>query len=96
MQRRRRLKQFHRGAPLRAQADDTTGGSTDQKRSPIVIHVANPTSFGGRGSIIILELSDEGSAKKVAQLIADETGRGVTVRNADMTLIHTIPAASTH
>jgi hypothetical protein len=61
-----------------------------------IIHVANPTAFGGRGRIVMLELADEDSAKKMAQRIARETGRRVTVRNADMTVIQTISAAKIH
>ncbi|WP_249119521.1 hypothetical protein [Bradyrhizobium sp. AUGA SZCCT0158] len=66
-----------------------------EKSPPILIHVENPT-FSGKGSIIILELADEAAALRVARKIADETGRGVTVRHADMGLIGTISAAKTH
>jgi len=44
----------------------------------------------------MLELADDDSAKKVAQRIATETGRRVTIRDADMTVIQTIPAAKIH
>jgi hypothetical protein len=68
----------------------------NQKPPAIIIHVTNRAAFSGRGSIIILELADEDAAKKVAQKIAHETGRGVTVRDADMNIIETIPEVSTH
>jgi hypothetical protein len=58
----------------------------NQKPPPIIIHITNPDAFSGQGSIIVLELADEDAAIKVARQIANETGRGVTVRNADMLL----------
>lgn len=72
------------------------GPTLSEKSPPILIHVENPTAFSGKGSIIILELADEAAALRVARKIADETGRGVTVRHADMGLIGTISAAKTH
>jgi hypothetical protein len=54
-----------------------------QRPPPIIVHVINPTAFSGQGSIIMLELADEGAAVAVARTIAHETGRAVTVRNAD-------------
>jgi hypothetical protein len=65
-------------------------------KQPIVIHVLNPAAFSGLGSIIMFELADERAAIKVARRIARETGRGVTVRDADMAVIEAIPAAKTH
>src|SRR3954451_14778653 len=44
-----------------------------QKESLIVINVLNPTAFSGRGSLIVLEFSDEESALKLAGKIAEET-----------------------
>jgi hypothetical protein len=67
-----------------------------EELAPIIIQVANPTAFSGRGSIIVLKQTDEDAALKVARKIARETGRAVTVRRADMALIETIPGASTH
>jgi hypothetical protein len=67
-----------------------------EKPLPVVIHVANPQAFAGRGSVILLELADEVTARKVARKIADETGRRVTVRYADMILIEAIPPAKIH
>jgi hypothetical protein len=72
------------------------GSTVSQKSPPTIVHVSNPTAFSGRGSVIILELADEDAARKVAHKIADETGRCVTVRDADMVLLETIPAAQTH
>jgi hypothetical protein len=67
-----------------------------EKLAPIIIQVANPAAVSGQGSLIVLELSDEDAALKVARKIARETGRGVTVRRADMALIEIIPPVSTH
>jgi Tfp pilus assembly protein PilP len=66
------------------------------KLAPIVIQVSNPAAFSGQGSIIGLEMADEDAAVKIARKIARETGRIVTVRDAEMAVIETIPAASTH
>jgi hypothetical protein len=44
----------------------------------------------------VLDLADEEAAVKMAHTIADTTGRSVTVRDADMIEIHTIPAATSH
>jgi hypothetical protein len=52
-----------------------------KRKAPlIVINVANPTAFSGKGSMIVLECSDEEAALGLAQKIARETGRRVTVR----------------
>ena len=83
-------------ARLRAQAEQEASRSTSPRPPPIIVHVANPAAFDGQGSLIMLELTDEASARSVAQRIARETGRRVTVRNADMIEIETIPAAKIH
>jgi len=44
----------------------------------------------------VLELADEDAAIRLAQKIARDTGAGITVRDADMEVIETIPAPSTH
>lgn len=62
-----------------------------QDRPLIIIDVINPAAFGGRGSIIMLEFIDEAVAIRVAERIALETGRVVTVRREDMRAIATIP-----
>ncbi|OSJ36818.1 hypothetical protein CT676_41820 [Bradyrhizobium sp. MOS001] len=67
-----------------------------RKPPHIVVEVRNPSSFSGRGSIIVLELADEDAARKVAQQIARETGRSVTVRGEDMAVIDVIPAVKSH
>jgi len=59
---------------------------TDRARTAIV-QVTNPTAFDGRGSLIVLELTDNDAALSVAYRIADETGRCVTVRDGDMNVI---------
>ena len=63
---------------------------------PIVIEVSNPSAFSGRGSVIVLELADEAAAERLAQKIARETGRSVTVRGADLAEIKTISASKSH
>lgn len=68
----------------------------NQKSPPIVLQVANPTAFSGQGTLIVLELADEDAARRVAQKIARETGRSVTVRDADFAVIEVIPAAGPH
>jgi hypothetical protein len=65
------------------------------KLPPLIIHVANPDD-SKQGSVIMLELADENEAIKVAQKLARETGRCVTVRDAKLAVIETIPAASVH
>ena len=89
-------KLFFGKANLRARAVKQASYSPSPEQPPIIIHVANPTAFDRQGSIIMLELADEDCAKRVALRIARETGRCVTVRNANMTVIQTIPAAKTH
>jgi hypothetical protein len=70
-------------------------GQQAPKPIPHVIHIESP-DVSKRGSIIMLELADEHEAIRMAQRIAFETGRRVTVRDAQMALIETIPAASVH
>lgn len=67
-----------------------------QKPPHIIIEVRNPSSFSGRGSVIVLELADEDAARKVAQRIAQKTGRSVTVRDEGMAVIDVIPAVTSH
>ena len=67
-----------------------------EKPLPIIVHVLNPDAFKGQVSVILLELADGAAARKVARKIADETGRGVTVRDADMVLIEAIAPAKVH
>jgi hypothetical protein len=62
----------------------------------MLIEVLNPTAFSGRGSLIVLEMMDQAAAVRVAKGIANETGRGVIVRNARMDVIETIPPAKIH
>jgi hypothetical protein len=62
----------------------------------IILNVSNPAAFSGKGSIIVLEYTDEDAAMRAAQKIAGETGRAVTVRSEDMRVIGTIPPPPTH
>jgi hypothetical protein len=66
-----------------------------QKPLPHIIHISNP-DVSKQGSLILLELADDDEAIQVAQKLAQETGRRVTVRDGKMALIETIPAASFH
>lgn len=68
----------------------------NQEAPLIIIDVSNPAAFSGKGSIIVLEYTDEGAALKAARKIAEETGRSVTVRREDMEVISSIPALTTH
>jgi hypothetical protein len=60
-----------------------------------VIQISSP-DVSKLGSVIVLDLADEDEAIKVAQKLARETGRRVTVRDATFVLIKTIPATSVH
>ncbi len=62
----------------------------DQKPPAILIQISNPAAFSGQGSIIMLELADEDAALRVAYKIARETGRAVTVWDANLGLIEEI------
>jgi hypothetical protein len=66
----------------------------NQKAPLIIIDVSNPAAFSGKGSIIVLEYTDEDAALKVARKIAEETGRSVTVRREDMRVM--ISVVTTH
>ena len=66
-----------------------------QKPLAHIIHISSP-DISKQGSVILLELADDDEAIQVAQKLALETGRRVTVRNAELALIETIPAASVH
>ena len=61
----------------------------------LVIHVASPDQ-DKRGTLIVLDMTDEEEARLVAKLLAEETGRCVTVRNSKLALVEVIPAASQH
>ena len=66
-----------------------------RNRAPHLIQVSSP-DVSKLGSLILLELADDDEAIQVAQKLAQETGRRVTVRDGKMALIETIPAASFH
>jgi hypothetical protein len=67
----------------------------NQKLLPHIIHISSP-DISKQGRVIVLELADYDEAIQVAQKLALETGRRVTVRNGKLALIETIPAASIH
>jgi hypothetical protein len=58
---------------------------------PIVIHLSSREPIAGRGSFIVLEAADEATAIGIAQKLARLTGRRVTVRDAQRSLIEAIP-----
>jgi len=60
-----------------------------------IIQISSP-DVSKQGSVILLEQADEDEAIRVAQKLAQETGRRVIVRDAKLSLIETIPAASVH
>jgi hypothetical protein len=61
------------------------------KPQPIIIEVAGTDIQLRRRSVIVLDRADE-KCLRIAQKIANTTGRTVTVRNPDMSEIRTIPA----
>jgi|EndMetStandDraft_5_1072996.scaffolds.fasta_scaffold114067_3 hypothetical protein len=63
-----------------------------QKPMPHLIHISS-SDESKLGSLIVLEMADDAVAIEVAQKLALETGRHVTVRDGEMLLIETIPAA---
>jgi LysM repeat protein len=65
------------------------------KPAPHIIHISS-SDVSKVGSIIVIELTDDQQAIRVAQKLAAETGHRVTVRNERFALIETIPAASVH
>jgi len=71
------------------------GFAMSQKPLRHVIHVSSP-DVSKLGSVIVLDLADEDEAIKMAEKLARETGRRVTVRDETLVLIKTIPAARVH
>ncbi|MFB9267712.1 hypothetical protein [Bradyrhizobium sp. CCBAU 53421] len=67
-----------------------------RKAPLIILNVSNPAAFSGKGSIIVLEYTDEDAAMRAARKIARETGRAVTVRSEDMRVIGSISPPMTH
>lgn len=66
------------------------------KPLPVIIQVSNPAAFSGQGSIIVVELPDEEAARRLARKLAQETGRQVTVRDAEMDIIEILAAPASH
>jgi hypothetical protein len=66
------------------------------KSALVVIQVSNPAAFSGQDSIIMVEMPDEDAATRLARKLAQETGRRVTIRNAEMAIIEIIAAPATH
>ncbi|MBR0799798.1 hypothetical protein JQ615_30945 [Bradyrhizobium jicamae] len=62
----------------------------------IILTVSNPAAFSGKGSVIVLEYTDERAAEKAARKIASETGRSVTVRDENSRVTEIIPAPAIH
>jgi hypothetical protein len=68
----------------------------NRKPQPIVIHLSSPAPISGRGTFIVLDQANEIVAIEIAQKLARHTGRRVTIRDAILSRIETIPAASLH
>jgi hypothetical protein len=66
-----------------------------QKQLPHLIQISSPDT-SKKGTVVMLERVDEDEAMRVAQMLARETGRRVTLRDAKLALIETIPAVSIH
>jgi hypothetical protein len=66
------------------------------KHPLITLNVSNPSSFSGKGSIIILEYTEAAAAMKAARKIATEMRRSVTVKDEDGRVIATVPCPSLH
>lgn len=66
------------------------------KPARVVIQIFNPEAFSGQGSIILVELPDQDAAKRLARKLSAETGRRVTVRDAEMGIIEIIAAPAMH
>ncbi|WP_249165840.1 hypothetical protein [Bradyrhizobium sp. AUGA SZCCT0431] len=60
---------------------------------PMTLDITNPDALKRKG-IIALDVVDEEAAIELARKIADATGRSVTVKDADMIEIQTIPATT--
>ena len=58
---------------------------------PITFDITNPDALKRKG-VIALDVVDDEAAIELAQKIADATGRSVTVKDAEMIEIQTIPA----
>ncbi|MBR1147687.1 hypothetical protein JQ567_30800 [Bradyrhizobium sp. AUGA SZCCT0431] len=59
----------------------------------MTLDITNPDALKRKG-IIALDVVDEEAAIELARKIADATGRSVTVKDADMIEIQTIPATT--
>jgi hypothetical protein len=87
----RKLRQIETASRINEWFHRPAGGLQGEPEAASDHHPGiEPRCVLGQGSIIVLELADEDAAIKTARKIAQETGRGVTVRNADMLLIEVI------
>jgi len=67
----------------------------NHKPTPHIFHISSPD--GSKvGSVIVIELAEHDEAIRVAQKFAQTTGRRVTVRDENLILMETIPAAAVH
>jgi hypothetical protein len=71
------------------------GSAMREKPVHHLIHISS-LDVSKVGSVIVLDLADEDEAIKIAHKLALKTGRRVTVRDATLVLIKTIPAAGVH
>ena len=63
---------------------------------PVIIQVSNPAALSGQNSMIVVALPDADAARRLARKLAQETGRHVTVRDAEMEIIDILAAPATH
>lgn len=66
------------------------------KSPTFILELSNAQALSKDGSVIVLEVADDASAMSIARKIAEQTGRHVTVRDADMIAIETIGPPSRH
>lgn len=66
----------------------------DQK--PLLALTVSHPQTPDKGSLIFIECEDTEAALRLARKIAEETGRLVTVRNAEMQEIDTVLPPTTH
>jgi hypothetical protein len=64
--------------------------------APFILHVFKSKDGFRKESLVLLEKTVEDEAIRLAKILAEETGRCVTVRDGEFILIKTIPAAKLH
>ena len=64
-------------------------------KTPVALTVSH-SAIPGKGSLILVECANEAAAYRLAAKIAEETGRAVTIRDADMHEVGTVLAPTAH